>query len=315
MNFQQLRIVRETVRCHFNLTEASNALFTSQSGASKHIRDLEEELGVELFERRGKRILGLTVAGQGLIEVIERILLDVENLKRSAHQLTHEDQGSLGIATTHTQARYALPPIIARFKQAFPKVHLELHQCGPDEIVSLLKAGKVDIGIATEALHEENQLFACFPFYHWYHGVIVPDHHPLNDGTPLTLERIAEHPIVTYHDGFTGRARIDRAFAAAELYPDIVLTALDADVIKTYVELEMGVGVIASMAYHEQRDRGLTLLDASALFPRNTTYLALRRGHFLRGYAYQFLKLCRENLDEETVQRVLAGRQGDFAGL
>lgn len=308
MNLQQLRIVRETVRQGFNLTEASNALYTSQSGASKHIRDLEDELGVELFERRGKRILGLTVAGSALIEVVERILLDVENLKRSAHQLAHEDQGSLAIATTHTQARYALPAIIARFKRAFPKVHLELHQCGPDEIVSLLKAGKVDVGIATEALHEENQLFACFPFYHWYHGVIVPVGHPLADGTALSLERIAEYPIVTYHEGFTGRARIDRAFSAADVIPDIVLTALDADVIKTYVELGLGVGLIASMAYHEERDRGLTLLDASALLPRNTTYLALRRGHFLRGYAYRFLQFCRDDLDEATVQRVLAGR-------
>jgi LysR family cys regulon transcriptional activator len=308
MNFQQLRIVRETVRRGFNLTEAANALYTSQSGASKHIRDLEEELGVELFERRGKRILGLTQGGAALVEIIERILLDAENLKRSAHQLTHEDQGSLAIATTHTQARYALPPIIARFKQIFPKVHLELHQCGPDEIVSLLKAGKVDIGIATEALHEEGQLFACFPFYHWYHGVIVPEGHPLDNGESLTLERIAEHPIVTYHEGFTGRARIDRAFSAAEVMPDIVLTALDADVIKTYVELGLGVGLIASMAYHEERDRGLTLLDASNLLPRNTTYLALRRGHFLRAYAYRFLQLCREDLDESTVQQVLAGK-------
>lgn len=308
MNLQQLRIVRETVRQRFNLTEASNALFTSQSGASKHIRDLEDELGVELFERRGKRILGLTVAGGSLIEVIERILLDIENLKRSAHQFAHQDQGSLAIATTHTQARYALPSIIARFKQAFPKVHLELHQCGPDEIVSLLKAGKVDIGIATEALHEEGQLFACFPFHHWHHSVIVPEGHPLEDGEPLTLERIADYPIVTYHEGFTGRARIDRAFESAEVVPDIVLTALDADVIKTYVELGLGVGVIASVAYHEQRDRGLSLLDTSHLFPRNTTYLALRRGHFLRSYAYRFLNFCRDDLDESRVQQVLAGR-------
>lgn len=307
MNLQQLRIVRETVRHRFNLTEAANALFTSQSGASKHIRDLEEELGVELFERRGKRILGLTMAGSTLLEIIERILLDAENLKRSAHQLTHEDQGSLAIATTHTQARYALPPVIARFKQAFPKVHLELHQCGPDEIVSMLKAGKVDIGIATEALHKEGQQFACFPFYHWYHGVIVPEGHPLDDGQPLTLSRIAAHPIVTYHEGFTRRARIDQAFSSSELVPDIVLTALDADVIKTYVELGLGVGVIASMAYHEDRDRGLRLLDASELLPRNTTYLALRRGHFLRSFAYHFLQLCRSDLDEAAVQQRLAG--------
>ena len=307
MNFQQLRIVRETVRQDFNLTTASNALFTSQSGASKHIRDLEGELGVELFERRGKRMLGLTVAGRELIELVERILLDADNLKRSADQLAHEDQGNLAIATTHTQARYELPSIITRFKQAFPKVHLELHQCNPDEIVSMLKAGKVDIGIATEALHEHGQLFVCFPFYHWHHAVVVPEGHPLDDGKPLTLEKIAEHPIVTYHEGVTGRARIDEAFAAADLSPDIVLTALDADVIKTYAELGLGVGLVASMAYQKKRDIGLALLDTGTLFPRNTTYLALRRGHFLRSYAYQFLQLCSSALNEETVQQALAG--------
>ncbi|WP_413615393.1 LysR substrate-binding domain-containing protein [Halomonas cupida] len=309
MNFQQLRIVRETVRHHFNLTEASNALFTSQSGASKHIRDLEEELGVELFERRGKRILGLTHAGTSLLEIIERILLNAENLKRSAHQLTHEDQGILAIATTHTPAHYVLPPIIARFKQAFPKVHLEIHQCGPDEIVSLLKAGKVDIGIGPEALDKEEQQFACFPFYHWYHGVIVPKGHPLDDGQPLTLARIANHPIITYHEGVKGRARIDKAFTSAELMPDVVLTALDSDVIKTYVELGLGVGLIASMAYHEDRDRGLKLLDASDLLPRNITYLALRRERFLRSFAYHFLQLCHSDLDAATIQQVLAGNQ------
>ena len=275
---------------------------------AEQIRKLEDELGVEIFTRHGKRVRSLTEPGRIILQSVERILQEVESLKRVGKDYAAQDQGNLVIAATHTQARYALPPIIARFKQAFPKVHLELHQCSPEEIVSLLKAGKVDIGIATEALHEEGQLFACFPFYHWYHGVVVPEEHPLNDGLPLTLARITEHPIVTYHEGFTGRARIDTAFSAADVYPDIVLTALDADVIKTYVELGMGVGLIASMAYHEQRDQGLKLLDASALFPRNTTYLALRRGHFLRGYAYQFLKLCRENLDEETVQRVLAGR-------
>ncbi|MBZ9540353.1 MULTISPECIES: CysB family HTH-type transcriptional regulator [Modicisalibacter] len=310
MNLQQLRIVRETVRQSFNLTEAANALFTSQSGASKHIRDLEDELGVELFERRGKRILGLSLAGKSLVDTIERILLDVENLKRSAYQLAHQDQGSLAIATTHTQARYALPPVIARFKEAFPKVHLELHQCSPGEIVSLLKAGKVDLGIATEALHQEGQQFVCFPFYHWYHGVIVPETHPLTREVKLTLERIADYPIVTYHEGFTGRARIDQAFAEANVSPDVVLTALDADVIKTYVELDMGVGLIASVAFHAQRDHGLKLIDASHLFPCNTTYIALRRGHFLRSFAYQFLQLCHNDLDPETVQRALSPALG-----
>ncbi|WP_110651242.1 CysB family HTH-type transcriptional regulator [Salinicola peritrichatus] len=308
MNLQQLRIVRETVRQRFNLTEASNALFTSQSGASKHIRDLEDELGVELFERRGKRILGLTTAGSTLLEIIERILLDVENLKRSAHQLAHQDQGRLAIATTHTQARYSLPPIIARFKEKFPKVNLELHQCGPSEIVALLKSGTVDIGIATEGVNEENSSFVRFPFHYWHHSIVVPDGHALTRTSPLTLEAVADYPIVTYHEGFTGRARIDQAFESAGLVANVVLTALDADVIKTYVELGLGIGIIASLAYHPERDRGLELLSGNDLFPRNTTYLALRRGHFLQAFAYEFLHLCSAELDETTVQRALDAR-------
>lgn len=308
MNLQQLRIVRETVRQRFNLTEASNALFTSQSGASKHIRDLEEELGVEIFERRGKRILGLTTAGGTLLETIERILLDAENLKRSAHQLAHQDQGRLAIATTHTQARYSLPPIIAKFKERFPKVNLELHQCSPAEIVSLLKTGNVDVGIATEGVNDEGSSFVRFPFHHWHHSVVVPKGHPLTQCDALRLEDIADYPIVTYHEGFTGRTRIDQAFQAAGLVPNVVLTALDADVIKTYVELGLGIGVIASLAYNADRDRGLELLSGHELFPRNTTYLALRRGHFLHAFAYEFLHLCSETLDESTIQRALGAR-------
>ncbi|RJS95205.1 CysB family HTH-type transcriptional regulator [Salinisphaera sp. Q1T1-3] len=306
MNIQQLRIMRETVRQDFNLTDASTALHTSQSGASKHIRDLEGELGVDLFERKGKRLLGLTGEGRMLISLIERIVLDVENLKRSAMQLTHEEEGQLSIATTHTQARYALPPVVSQFKAAFPKVHLELHQCGPEEIVSLLKAGKVDIGVATEGLANETRNFACFRFYEWHHSVIVPEGHPLADGQPLTLERIAEFPLITYHKGFTGRSRLNQVFEDAGITPDFVLTALDADVIKTYVELNLGVGLIASMAYHEARDRGLVLLPAAHLFPKNTSYIALRRGYFLRSYIYKFLNICREDLTEQTIRGLMS---------
>ncbi|WP_251978788.1 CysB family HTH-type transcriptional regulator [Salinicola avicenniae] len=308
MNLQQLRIVRETVRQHFNLTDASNALYTSQSGASKHIRDLEEELGVELFERRGKRILGLTTAGGTLLETVERILLEAENLKRSAHQLAHQDQGKLAIATTHTQARYSLPPIIARFRARFPRVKLELHQCSPSEIVSLLKTGRVDIGIATEGISDEGSSFVRFPFHHWHHSVVIPEGHPLAQQGTLRLETIADYPIVTYHEGFTGRARIDQAFSDAGLLPNVVLTALDADVIKTYVELGLGIGIIASLAYDPQRDRGLTLLPGEKLFPRNTTYLALRRGHFLHTFTYEFLQLCSNLLDASSVQQALDSR-------
>lgn len=305
MNIQQLRLVHETVRQHFNLTHASAALHTSQSGASKHIRDLEGELGIDVFERKGKRLLGLTNEGRMLIDLVERIVLDVENLRRSAAQLTHEEEGQLAIATTHTQARYVLPRVIREFKQAFPKVHLELHQCSPDEIVSLLKAGKVDIGIATEGLAEQRQHLACFRFYDWHHAVVVPDGHPLADGTPLTLERIAGYPLITYHRSFTGRGRLNRLFEDAGITPDFVLTALDADVIKTYVELELGVGLIASMAYNEARDLGLTLVPAEHLFPVNTSYIALRRGYFLRGYAYKFLNICRADLTLQTVRGLL----------
>lgn len=301
MNFQQLRILRETVRRDFNLTEVANALFTAQSGVSKHIKDLEDELGVELFARRGKRLLGLTEPGKELLPIVERILLDTQNIKRLGEQFAQQDTGHLVIATTHTQARYALPPVVTRFKQAFPKVHLELHQCGPEEIVSLLRTGQADIGIATEALESEADLVS-FPFYTWRHAPIVPDGHPLLAVAPLTLEALAEYPLITYHPGYTGRARIDAAFARAGLIPDVVMSALDADVIKTYVELGLGVGLIASMAYHPTRDAGLHLLDTPDLFEVNTSRLALRRGHYLRDYALRFILECAPTLTVEQIK-------------
>lgn len=304
MNFQQLRILRETVRRDFNLTEVANALFTAQSGVSKHIRELEDELGVELFARRGKRLLGLTEPGKELLPIVERILLDTQNIKRLSEQFAQQDTGHLVLATTHTQARYALPPVVTRFKQAFPKVHLELHQCGPEEIVSLLRAGQADIGIATEALATEADLVS-FPFYTWRHAPIVPEGHPLLAVEPLTLEALAEYPLITYHPGYTGRARIDAAFARAGLIPDVVMSALDADVIKTYVELGLGVGLIAAMAWHPTRDAGLRLLEAPELFEVNTSRLALRRGHYLRDYALRFILECAPTLTTEQIKKAV----------
>lgn len=301
MNFQQLRIIRETVRCNFNLTEVANALYTSQSGVSKHIRDLEDELGVELFVRRGKRLLGLTEPGKELVGIVERMLLDAKNIKRLAEQFSQSDRGDLIVATTHTQARYALPPVVAKFKKEFPKVHLVLHQASPKEIVTMLLDGTADIGVATEAL-EDNPDVVAFPYYSWDHAVIVPSGHDLERTEPLTLEAIAEWPLITYDTGFTGRPRIDQAFAAAGLEPDIVMTALDADVIKAYVELGLGIGIVASMAYEPKRDAGLTLLDAGGLFARNTSRIAVRQGRFLRGYAYRFLQLCSSDLTESVVR-------------
>ena len=304
MNFQQLRIIREAVQRNFNLTEVANALFTSQSGVSKHILDLEDELGIELFVRKGKRLTGLTEPGKELVGIVERMLMDAKNIKRLAEQFANRDEGNLTIATTHTQARYALPQVVRRFKQAYPKVHLVLHQASPAEIVALLQSGEADIGIATEALDGGNA-FASFPFYDWHHLVVVPDGHALTQLPELTLKALSEHPLITYHAGYTGRPRIDATFAEAGLTPDVVMSALDADVIKTYVEVGLGVGIIASMAFDPVRDVGLKRIDAAHLFPPNTTRIAVRRGHYLRGYAYRFLEECSAALTPAVVKGAL----------
>lgn len=302
MNFQQLRIIRETVRRRFNLTEVASALHTSQSGVSKHIKDLEDELGVELFVRKGKRLLGLTEPGQELVGIVERILLDTQNIKKLGEQFSNKDRGQLTVATTHTQARYALPRVVTGFKKEFPKVNLVLHEASPAEIVAMLRDGRADIGIATEALQDVPEL-AAFSWYHWHHGVVVPSAHPLGREKTLTLEAIAEWPIVTYQTGFTGRGRIDEAFQQADIIPDIVMTALDADVIKAYVELELGVGIIASHAFSAERDPKLKLLDARSLFSANTSRIAVRRGTYLRTYAYRFIELCSADLTEKEVRQ------------
>lgn len=301
MNFQQLRIVREAVRCNFNLTDVAAALYTSQSGVSKHIKDLEDELGVELFIRRGKRLLGLTEPGRELSGVVERILLDAANVRRVAQQFSQTSRGELTVATTHTQARYALPPAVAAFRKLFPDVRLVLHQGSPAELAQMLLAGEADIAIATESLLDSPDILA-YPYYSWHHGVVVQEDHPLTQVLPLTLEAIAEWPVITYHEGFTGRGHIDERFAAAGLSPDIVMSALDADVIKAYVELGMGVGIMASMAFLPERDKGLRLLDCSALFDLQTSRIALRRGRYLRGYAYRFIELCAPDLTEKVVR-------------
>lgn len=310
MNFQQLRIIRETVRRNFNLTEVAHALHTSQSGVSKHIKDLEDELGVELFVRKGKRLLGLTAPGQELVGIVERILIDTQNIKKLGEQFSNRDRGQITVATTHTQARYALPHIVTAFKKEFPKVNLVLHEASPSEIVAMLRDGRADIGIATEALQDAPDL-AAFPWYSWHHGVIVPDGHPLTNEKELTLDAIADWPIVTYQTGFTGRGRIDEAFQKAEIIPDIVMTALDADVIKAYVELELGIGIVATMAFNAERDPQLELLDATSLFSANTSRIAVRRGTYLRTYSYRFIELCSGELTESIVRLEASAARSD----
>jgi len=301
MNFQQLRIIRETARRNFNLTQVAEALYTSQSGVSKHIRDLEEELGVELFVRRGKRLLGLTDPGRELVPIVERLLLDASNIKRLSEHYARRDEGELVVATTHTQARYALPPMVAAFKAGFPKVHLLLHQGSPNEVVAMLMAGEADVGVATEALADEPEI-ASFPFYSWHHACVVPRGHALAQAGALTLQALARHPIVTYHHGFVGRARVDQAFHEAGLQPDIVLSALDTDVIKTYVELGLGVGIIAPIGFAPERDRDLVLLPADHLFAQSTTRIGVRRGHYLRDFAVRFICQCVPSLKDADVR-------------
>ena len=304
MNFQQLRILRETVRQDFNLTTVANTLFTSQPGVSKHIKDLEDELGVEIFVRRGKRLLGLTEPGREVLVVVERILLDTQNVRNIAEHFANRESGHLVIATTHTQARYALPEVIKQFKAEYPKVHLVLHQGSPREIAELLTTGDADIAIATEWLANVPEI-ATFPYYTWHHALIVPRGHPLTQLEDITLADIAEYPIITYHEDFAGRSNIDRRFAEAGLVPDTVLSAIDADVIKTYVDIGLGIGIIASMAYHPERDGNLTRIDVPKLFLPNTTRLAIRRGAYLRSYAYALIEKLVPGLTEHRISEIL----------
>ncbi|AWI54514.1 transcriptional regulator [Aquabacterium olei] len=304
MNFQQLRSVREAVRRGFNLTEVAAALHTSQPGVSRQIRELEDELGVTLFMRAGKRLTGLTEPGTSLLPIIERLLLDAENLRQVSRDFASHDAGPLSLAATHSQARYALPSAVKDFRQLFPQVTLSLHQGSPRQIAQMLISGEADIGIATEALTQYEQLITL-PCYRWTHTVVAPPDHPLFDGQPLTLERLSRYPMVTYDEGYTGRSHIDEAFARAGIKPSIVLSAMDADVIKTYVELGMGVGIVASIAYDADRDRNLRAIDAGHLFEVNMTRLAFRKGAFLRGYAYAFIETFAPPLTREVVEQAV----------
>ncbi len=308
MNFQQLRSVRETVRCGFNLTEVAHALHTSQPGVSRQIRELEEELGIALFVRAGKRLTGLTEPGAHVLPIIERLLLESNNLKKAGQDYMAQQNGLLSIAATHSQARYALPPAVQEFRAHFPAVKLHLHQGSPKQVADMLLSGEVDVGIATEALNDYPDLVAL-PCYRWTHSVIVPPGHPLLD-MPLTLQSLAQFALITYDTGFTGRTHIDQAFIQQKLAPNIVLTAMDADVIKTYVELGMGVGIVASIAYEAERDTALRALDAGALFGINLTRLAVRRGSYLRSYVYAFIESFAPTLNRAVVEKTLSDAPG-----
>ncbi|MEQ6435709.1 CysB family HTH-type transcriptional regulator [Comamonas sp. w2-DMI] len=311
MNFQQLRSIREAARNNYNLTEVAAVLFTSQPAISRQIRELEEELGVEIFTRAGKRLTGLTPPGKTLLPIIDRLLLEAGNLKNAGKDFKEKDTGVFYVAATHSQARYALPAVVRDFRKVYPGVTLHLRQGSPQQIAEMLLAGEADIGVATEALANYEQLLTL-PGYRWSHSVIVPPGHPLLlQARPISLEDLAGHPIITYEHGFTGRAHIDEAFAREGLAPEIVLTAMDADVIKTYVELGMGIGIVASIAFDAERDRLLRAIDARHLFEINLTRIAVRRGIWLRDYACHFIESFVPTLTPEVVrQKLNEGREG-----
>ncbi len=308
MNFQQLRSIRETARRGYNLTEVAQALFTSQPGVSRQIRELEEELGVVIFERNGKRLTGLTPPGKGILEIVERLLVEAENLQQASLDFADQNSGTLAVATTHTQARYALPKVVQAFRASYPSVRIALQQSAPEHIAQAVLSGKADIGIATEGLSQFPDLLS-FPCYRWSHVIVVPDGHPLLARSPIRLEDLGAYPLITYDTGFTGRGHIDAAFAQAGVRPDIVLTAMDSDVIKQYVALGLGVGLVASMAFDHGRDRGLRAVEASHLFAINTTRLAVRRGAYLRGYAYKFIEQFAPELKRADIEAALNADQ------
>ncbi|MFZ6748992.1 CysB family HTH-type transcriptional regulator [Undibacterium sp. Ren11W] len=306
MNFQQLRSIREATRRHFNLTEVANVLFTSQPGVSRQIREVEEELGVDIFERNGKRLTGLTEPGKDIMHIIERLLLEAENLKQAGDEYSDQNRGTLTIATTHTQARYVLPKVVQQFRLAFPNVRIALQQSAPEHIAEWVLSGKADIGIATEGLSQFKDLVS-FPCYEWHHVLVVPDGHPLlQKANALSLQDLSAYPLITYDVGFTGRGHIDDAFRQAGLTTDIVLTAMDSDVIQQYVALGLGVGIVAAMAIESQRMQGLQTIQVSHLFSVNVTRLAVRRGSYLRTYSYDFIQKFAPTLSTEQIRKALS---------
>jgi LysR family cys regulon transcriptional activator len=303
MKIRQLRYIYEVARRGLNVTAAAEALFTSQPGVSKQIRLLEEELGVDIFVRNGKHLTEITPAGQRILEYTRRLLDEEQNIQRIAEEFHDTDRGDLSIATTHTQARYALPMVIQAFRKRYPKVTLHLHQGSPPQIAKFAAEGQADFAIATEAMHHFDTL-VMLPCYRWNRCVLVKPEHPLAKIQRLELADIAKYPIVTYTFGFTGRSKLDQAFAAHGLRPDVVLTAVDADVIKTYVRLGLGIGIVADMAYDERSDKDLVRLPVDHLFDASTTHIGFRRGLFLRAYMIDFLQQFAPHLRREVIEEI-----------
>lgn len=312
MNLHQFRFVQEAVRRNLNLTETARALHTSQPGVSKAIIELEEELGVEIFARHGKRLKRVTEPGAHVLQSIEIIMREVGNLRRIGEQFSAQDSGTLSIATTHTQARYVLPHPVAKLREAFPKVNVSLHQGSPDQVARMLIDEVAEIGIATESLTQFSEL-VTLPCYEWQHMLVMPMDHPLAKKDSITLEDLAHEPLITYHPSFTGRTKVDQAFAAKHLQPRIALEGIDSDVIKTYVRLGLGVGIVAEMALKDDgTNSDLVALPAGSLFGVNVARVAFKRGAYLRNFVYKFAELLSDQLDRAVITKAMAGRVNDY---
>ena len=309
MKLQQLRCLTEVAHRGLNVSEAAEALHTSQPGVSKQIRALEDELQVQVFVRHGKRLVAVTEPGKAVIAIAERILAEAQNLRRAGEEYANEKLGTLTVAATHTQARYVLPKAVTAFKQRYPKVRFVIRQGNPTQICEEVVAGNADLCVATEAIDLFPELVSL-PVYQWNRCVVVPPKHPLLKSKPLTLEEVATFPIVTYDYAFANRSLMQKAFETRGLTPNIVLTALDADVIKTYVGLGLGVGIMAQMAFDAKRDHPLRAIDASHLFESSTTRLGIKRGAYLRRYAYEFIELFAPQLPRSVVEKAVAGAEG-----
>ncbi len=311
MNLHQFRFAQEAMRRNLNLTEVAKALHTSQPGVSKAIIELEEELGIEIFARHGKRLKRITEPGQHVLRSIDVILREVGNLKRIGEQFSAQDSGTLSIATTHTQARYVLPVPVAKLREAYPKVNVSLHQGAPGQVAQMVLDEVAEIGIATESLSDYPDL-VTLPCYEWEHVLVIPKSHPLASKARITLEDLAAEPIITYHPSFTGRTRIDKAFAAKQLTPRIALEAIDSDVIKTYVRLGLGVGIVAEMAVREKLDDDLVVRPGAQLFGKNVARVAFKRSAYLRNFVYDFAALLSDRLDRNLILKALEGHANDY---
>jgi LysR family cys regulon transcriptional activator len=311
MNLHQFRFVQEAARRNLNLTEAAKALHTSQPGVSKAIIELEEELGIDIFARHGKRLKRITEPGQHVLKSIEVILREVGNLRRIGDQYSAQDSGTLSIATTHTQARYVLPLPVAKLREKYPKVSISLHQGAPDQVAQMLLQDVADIGMATESLSAYEDL-VTLPCYEWQHVLVLPQDHPLARQTRLSLEDIASYPLITYHPSFTGRTRIDNAFSARKLTPTVALEAIDSDVIKTYVRLGLGVGIVAEMAVQDDPVKDLVVRPLGSLLGMNVARVAFKRGAYLRHFVVQFAELLSERLNANLIQKAMSGHYSDY---